>query len=424
MELLTVDTLEEAKEKLKKHLKTPPVRQIPILSSLGMVLGEDVFSGENIPPFDRSRVDGYAVISADVQGASDSLPVFLDVIGEVNMGEAADTEIRRGQCMYVPTGGMLPPGADSMVMVEYSQEFGSSQIALYKSAAPGEYVLVKGEETKAGDVILKKGHRICGADFGLLSSAGISQIKVYRPWKLFIISTGDELKRPEDNLLPGQIHDINTYSLLGEAMENGLEISGYQVVTDSRELIEEAVRSAMSSSDFVILSGGSSKGKKDMTADVFKSLADCGVLTHGIAIKPGKPTIIAYDRESSTALLGLPGHAVGAWLLFRLIVADLWRDVCGQSEKRRSIRAVMGFNIPGAGGKDTYQLVKLCENSLDADLLTKKEVHKDTDCLPVAFPVLGHSALIRTVSEADGYVVIDRFDEGVDKGQICEVILL
>lgn len=426
MKLLKVDTLEAALDKLEEAMKsgeaggiygtgTPKTEMVPVLQALGRIAAEDVLCSEDIPGFDRSTMDGYAVVARDTQGAGESMPTFLQLAGEVEMGHAPQFELSSGQCAYVPTGGMLPHGADAVAMVEYCQPFGTDKVAVYSPLSSGHNMVHAGDDVSSGEVLVSRGRRIRPSDMGLLSAAGKTEIKVYKPWKIYIISTGDEIVPPETMPLPGQVRDVNSAGLLGEALACGFNVAGLEVVWDSQTVLTDKARSAMKECDVVVISGGSSQGKKDATEAVIDSLTSSGAFTHGLAVKPGKPTIIGFDEPTKCALIGLPGHPVAALLLFRLIVGEIWKRLTGMAEieKEIAVDAVMASNIAASPGRKTFQLVTLDYENIDIET-----------CLPQAVPVLGKSGLIRTMSTADGYIVMDVNDEGLSRGERVKVHML
>lgn len=411
MRLLKVDTLEEAREKLlaaasKKPLKTEKVH---FASSLGKVLAEDMKAEESIPGFRRSTVDGYAVRATDTQGVTESIPVFLDVIEQVAMGAAPTKEVGPGQAIYVPTGGMVPEGADAMVMIEFCEKFDETSIAVYDPVSPGRNVVAIGEDIALGDVFLCKGQRIRPQEVGVLSSAGVFEPEVYKPWKVTVISTGDELVDAADSPAKGQIRDINTYSIASAAGKMGFEVIDMKVLKDDEALIQSAVKEAMETSDLVVVSGGSSQGEKDHTADVMDRLGEPGVFTHGIALKPGKPTILGYDEKTETVMIGLPGHPAAALMVFELMIGWLYRKLTGQAEPV-AVPAVITENIAAAGGRATCLLVELMEDE------TAGFGYK-------AVPIFGKSGMMTTLTKADGYVMIDTDAEGLKEGQMVKVTL-
>ncbi len=409
MKLLKVDTLELGIEKLyKAYMETqdePKVSRISLFKALGRVLAEDVVSSENIPEFNRSVVDGYAVKALETAGSSDSMPVFLQVIGEVEMGKEPPSKLASGQCMYVPTGGMIPEGADAVAMVEHCQPFGTDQMAVYSPLSYGRNMVFAGDDVALGQKVLSKGKVITPADMGLLSSLGKTRVAVYEPWKVYIISTGDEVVEPDQAPNLGQVRDVNTYGLIGEVERLGFEVVGFELIKDDFELLKTRAAQAKETCDVVLISGGSSKGKKDVTEQVIEEITG-EILTHGLAVKPGKPTILAFEKETKTLYAGLPGHPVAALLLFRLVVGGLWQRLCGtdQVTKVVPLKGKMAVNLAASPGRKTFQLVKL-----EGEMV---------------WPILGKSGLIRTMSEADGYIVLDVNDEGINKGEEVEVWLL
>ncbi len=410
MKLLKVDSLAQAREKLLSHItwNLGKTEEIALEKSAGRVLACDVCAKIPLPAFRRSTVDGYAVVAADTQGATESLPVFLDVLEEVEIGAPAPCTVQSGTCAYVPTGGMIPDGADAMVMIEYSELFDASSVAIYGAVPPGRGVVQIGEDVQEGEVILPTGTRMGAAQIGALSGNGITTVTVWKPLKITIISTGDELTKPGDKLDFGKIYDINTPALRQASAELGFEVVRTEVIKDEESLLEEAIRRGMAESDLVVVSGGSSQGKKDITAMLLDRLGNPGVFTHGLALKPGKPTILAADTQTQTVFLGLPGHPAAALLVFHLLAG--WLEHQRTKEPMPcSVPAVMASNVPAAPGKDTYIMVRLV---------------REAEGNYTAHPVLGKSGLMRTLTGADGYVQIPLGKEGLKTGESVFVELI
>lgn len=408
MQFLKVDTLEEAREKLLKEVNScfTKMEKIALDAAIGRCLASDVICPFMVPDFRRSTVDGFAVIASDTQGAGESIPVFLDIVEEVSIGKPAKKQIRSGQCAYVPTGGMLPDGADAMVMVEYTELFDETSAAVYSAVSPGRGVVQIGEDAQKGTILLQKGTVLNAGSIGVLASVGISEVEVFYPWRLTIVSTGDELIQPGTKRNPCEIYDVNSHAILALAREQGMTAVETIALEDDEVLLEQTLRRAMTVSDIVVVSGGSSQGKKDVTAQVIDRIADPGVWTHGLALKPGKPAIVGMDEPSGTLLLGLPGHPVAAMMVFELLIIWLKRKLFHEKEKLL-IPAVMESNIPGAPGKTTCQTVKLipCENGY------------------LARPVFGKSGLMSTLTQADGYVMVEMNREGINTGETVYVHL-
>ena len=408
MDLLRVDTIDAARRKLEDHCGSimPRTETVSLYGSIDRVLAQNIISNENIPPYRRSIMDGYAVRSRDLGAAGDMVPTFLKITGEVLLGtDSSDLVLEPGHCIYVPTGGFVPDGADAVVMVEYCEPFGSGMLAVSKSASAGENIVQVGEDAAKGDLLLPKGRRLRPQDIGVLAAAGVTEVPVFVPWRVTVISTGDELVSPEEMPGPGQIRDINSYTIAARSAAEGLNVVKTVSLRDDETVIAAVLEEAKAESDVIVMSGGSSQGKKDMTAELIEKAADCGVLTHGIAAKPGKPTITGFDKNSGTLFIGLPGHPAAAIIVFEQLLIRLWRSMTAQSPEI-TIKAVVKTNIPSAPGRRTFQLVTL----------------KDGD-VPEAVPVFARSGMISPVSLADGFFEMEENREGVKDGDIVEVHL-
>lgn len=407
MDFFNVVSIEEAKklllDKLSLNLNT---QEIDILESLDRVIGEDIISRENIPGFDRSTVDGYAVKSTDTHGASESLPSFLELKGEVDMGKETNQEIVSGQAIYVPTGGMLPKGADGVVMIERAEKMDSENILIYKSISSGENVIFKDDDIKTGQLVLKKGKRITPQDIGILASLGIFNVKVYAKPKFYIISTGDEIIDLDEEMKVGKIRDINSYVLCAMIKKLGGQVTKRTIVKDDFELLKLEVELGLNSSDMVILSGGSSVGTRDFTNDVIDSFEGNGVFIHGMSIKPGKPTIVGEAKGKG--VIGLPGHPVSSIIVFKVLVEEYIREKMKIKETMNTTRAIVDFNFPSSSGKTTFQMVSLEER--------EGKIY--------AVPNFGKSGMITLLSKSSGYIKIDLHEEGVYKGEERTVYFL
>ncbi len=408
MKLLTVDSLEQAREKLLKYTLHDFVstKMVLIDSALGCILAEDIIAPINVPDFPRSTVDGYAVISKDIQAASESVPSFLKITDDIYMGQDVTINLQRGECAYVPTGGMLPGGSDAVVMIENCEHFNTENIAVYESVANKENIVDVGDDVKKGQKLLEKGRKISPREIGVLASLGRKEVEIYNKLKITIISTGDEILSIDEELKKGYVYDINTYSLASLARQNGMIVNNKHIVKDDEQLLENTIKQSLKDSDIIIVSGGSSQGKKDVTAKVINDVASCGVLTHGLALKPGKPTITGYDEDTKTVLIGLPGHPVAAMIVFELLGVWLQNKLMNVNDKFEII-ARMETNVASAPGRSTCQLVSL----------------RKTENGYLAIPVHGKSGLMSTLIQSDGYIIINRFNEGVQKGENVYVTL-
>lgn len=370
----------------------------------GRILFEDIISNVNVPSFRRSTVDGYAARSKDIAGASESIPSILDFKGEVSMGETARSNIDApGQCIYVPTGGMVPGGADCVLMIEYTDKLDEDTILANTAAAPLDNVVQIGEDIKIGEVVIKKGSKLRPYEIGVLSSLGIGQVKVFRKPKIGIISTGDELVECNTSPVNGQIRDINTNLLYSLVIAKGAIPIKYGIIKDEYPLIKAAMEKAISQCDIVLISGGSSVGTKDHTVKVIQAIGKPGILVHGIAIKPGKPTIIGKAKDK--IIFGLPGHPLACAVIYNTLVSFYIDKLTCKDEKEYFIKCEFEINYHKAKGREEYLPVKV--ENCDGKLIAK--------------PVFGKSGIITGFSKAWGYVKIEKNEEGLNKGQLVEV---
>ncbi len=407
MKLLEVDTVQQVKEKMDRYFKDISVgyEEVGIAEAMGRVAFEDICSRLDIPDFNRSTVDGYAVAAGDTYGASESMPVFLNITGRVEMGMPTPLTVSSGSCVYVPTGGMIPQGADGMLMIEYAEVIESGLLAAHSPVAKGENIIFTGDDVRQGNKVLNKGRVIRSQDIGVLCAAGIGRLKVSKMPRVAVVSTGDEIVDPFGQVSPGQVRDINTYILSAMVKELGGEVTESIVVKDDFELIRSTVDEASRSNDIVVISGGSSVGARDNTEKVIASFGEPGVLVHGVAVKPGKPTILGRVRNA--AVFGLPGHPVSAVIIFRLFVKEMLYRLLGKAEESIHINAVCSVNLHSSPGKETHQLVELLQ---DGEVILAKPIH-------------AKSAAIFQLSRAQGMIRIQLEKEGIKKGEAVKVEL-
>ncbi|KUO76410.1 MAG: hypothetical protein APF77_06850 [Clostridia bacterium BRH_c25] len=407
MKLLKVDTVQEVKQKMEKYYGDIAVgyEEVEIIKALGRTAFEDVSSQVGIPDFNRSTVDGYAVVSKDTYGAGESLPAFLNIIGKVEMGKVTALKVISGRCVYVPTGGMIPEGADGMLMIEYVECIDEGMLAAHSPVAPGENIIFIGDDVRLGEKVISKGRVIRSQDIGVLCAAGISHVKVSKRPRVAVVSTGDEIVDPFGRVAPGQVRDINTYTLSAMVQELGGEVTGSIVVRDEFDLIRNTVDEASKDNDIVVISGGSSVGAKDNTEKVIDSFGEPGVFVHGVAVKPGKPTILGRVRNA--AVFGLPGHPVSAVVIFKIFVGELIDRLLGKTEESLFINAICSSNIHSSPGKETYQMVELEE---EENGIAAKPIH-------------AKSSAISQLSKAQGFIRIPANKEGIEKGETVRVEL-
>ncbi|MDM8553094.1 molybdopterin molybdotransferase MoeA [Desulfobacterales bacterium HSG2] len=387
----------------------PPVgtEEIPLSDTFGRVLASDIVSDADLPDFVRATMDGYAVRAASTFGASEGNPAYLTVMGTVAMGDSPDFSIGPGECARISTGGMLPSGADSVVMIEHTETLDSTTIEVYRSVAPGQHVVGIGEDFGKADIILPAGQKIRPQETGLLAAFGRETVKVCKKPVIGIISTGDEVVPIDSTPMPGQIRDINTYTLSDMVREAGGVPLIFGIVQDDYDMLFEKCSLALEQSDMILISGGSSVGARDFTIEVLSALPDTGILAHGISISPGKPTILAKVRNK--AFWGLPGHVVSAMIVFSVIVRPFIEHIAGLKYKRAfGIPARLSRNLPSAQGRIDYIRVRLTEK----------------DGILWAEPILGKSGLLNTMIKADGLIEIGINTEGLDKGAEVSVITL
>jgi len=401
VELFTVKRRKKVAEILETEFQAYDLGEetVGIDEALNRILSKDLVAEDNIPPFRRSTVDGYAVRSENTIGCSESLPAFLQLMGETRMGEGTDLLIGQDQTVYVPTGGIVPNGADAVCMIEHTENF-DGEIAIQTPMKPLENLVDVGDDVSKGECVLKKGTRILSQHIGAIAALGIAEVPVFTKVKVSIISTGDELVAPGSPLRLGQIRDSNTDSLRAMVTSIGCEIVMVDRIKDEFESIQSALKQAIDSSDVVMISGGSSVGNHDMTPEIINSLGEPGILVHGIAIKPGKPTMLA--NVNGKAVFGLPGHPASCIIAYKAIVEPfIQHDLQGVVQKEFVVQATSGFQMHVSSGRDVYYMVSL----------------EETDQGWIAMPVHGKSGMVSLLSKADGYIEIPMEKEGLEKGE-------
>ncbi len=375
--------------------------------AVGRVVSGDLTSPEDLPGFARSTMDGYAVRSKDTYGASESLPALLVASGEVFMGQCPRDAVGPGRAVRISTGGMLPEGADAVVMIEYCHFLDESTLEVSRSVSPLENVIEPGDDFRKGAGVLAGGHALRPQDVGLLAGLGLSELLVYRKPVVALISTGDEIV-PVDVLPgPGRVRDINRYTLDAFCRRAGAEPVYAGLCPDDFEPLKDMVEHAMETADTVWISGGSSVGPRDLTLKVFDSLPDFELLVHGISISPGKPTIIG--RCGGRPIVGLPGHVASALVVADVFLSRLLDRLSGRRHagpwRRHEVTATIGRNVESTNGREDYVRVRLVEGP---------------DGL-VAEPVFGKSGLISILVASHGLVRVDMNTEGLYEGQQVRV---
>ena len=403
--MLTVKTPEEVRALLDDIVPPGPLgsEEVPLDLAMGRVLAAAVTADEFVPGFDRSTVDGYAVRSSDTFGCSDAMPAMLTLRGEVRMGEGTDIELRPGECAAVPTGGAIPSGADAAVMIEYTEDYGDGTVGILKSAAPGENMIFRGDDMRPGKTVLPAGRKLTPSDVGSLAAMGINSVPVARRPLVGIISTGDELIPVSETPAEGQVRDVNSAVLAALVRDAGGESVSFGILRDDEDLLGRTLDDALQSCDMVLISGGSSVGMKDATCRVLEARGE--ILFHGIAMKPGKPTILG--RIGGKSVYGLPGHPVAAFFVSELFVRPLIARLLGREIRERTVPARLAEAVSANHGRAQYTGAFL----------------EDRDGELWARPIHSKSGLITGLAGSDGFFCIARDCEGVPAGDTVRVRL-
>lgn len=408
MNFFKVKSVKETKEILETLAKDFKLKtkKVSLLDSLGYVCANDIISPCMMPPFNRSTVDGYSVIHSDTIGANESIPCMLEQTGEVTMKNAEEFHIEKGQCVYVPTGGRVPVGADSVSMVEYSEKIMDTTVLIHKSVSYGENIMFEGEDIKKGEILLQEGEIINPYNIAILASVGINQVEVKEKIRVSILSTGDEIVDIDTlDIKFGKIRDVNGYGIYSLCRSLNCEIMHKKIVGDNFEELRDTLDLFNKESHVVLMSGGSSIGERDYTRQLIDSFEKGEILVHGMAIKPGKPTIIG---KIDSVIIGLPGHPVSALIVFEAIVKEFLEKLTGTKKiKKIELDAELTEDIHSSPGKETYQMLEVEEK--EGKYYARASYAK--------------SGMITVFSKSNGYVSISEDEEGLKKGSIIKVKL-
>lgn len=399
--MLNVVTTEKAEEILSEKFSffSPEEEKVALSSCVGRFLSQDVVSQENIPSFNRSTVDGYAVKSENTFGSGESIPSMLEIKGEILMGEEAGLSIEDGECLKISTGGMLPEGADAAVMVEFTETLADETCLIFKAVSPFENVTRKGDDVRKNQVVLKRGTLLSSRHVGVLAALGKTEVMCFKKLRVGIISSGDEIVPIEEKTEKGKVRDINSHILSAMLSQKGCVTDNFGIVKDKYDEIEKAVLKAAETCDIVLISGGSSAGARDMTVRVIENNGE--VFFHGIAVKPGKPTI--GGKIADKLILGLPGHPAAAFFICEILLSPLLSLFYKNKNEKVAVKAKISSNISSNHGREEIIPVILENNE--------------------ATPLFFKSSIISLLSNAHGYVRIDRNKEGLKKGEEVEVFL-
>ncbi|MCD4713566.1 MAG: molybdopterin molybdotransferase MoeA [Clostridiales bacterium] len=359
------------------------IEMVELTQAQGRYLASDIISKEMIPDFSKSTVDGYAVKFSNG-------PCTLKKVGESFMGSGNMSVLNKGECIYVPTGGMIPEGTETMVMIEDTEVLSEDSVYFKEAFIDRENIIERGSDMSIGQVVLTKGTRIGTHEIGALAALGYFQVEVMKSPGVTFISTGDELTESSEPLKTGQIREINTFTLASIAQKQGLRVINRMIVKDDYDEIKATIEDAISKSDLVFISGGSSVGEKDYTYELLDEICDQGVLINGMAIKPGKPTIVS--KHGDKPVIGLPGHPVSSIIVYELLASEILRSWGFDVPRHKSVEVTLSRSIRPAKGRDTYQMVQI----------------KEADNQFVAVPTSGKSGMISLLTGSNGYVIISK----------------
>lgn len=384
---------------------------LPFTAAFDRILAANLIAPEDLPMGDRSCMDGYALAAADTFGAGEGNPAYLECRYAIEVNAYPDFVLAPGECAWIPTGGFLPPGADCVVMVEHTQDIGGGTIEIRHSTAPGENLMFRAEDARRDTELLSAGTRLRVPEVGLLAALGIGEVAVHRRPRVALLSTGDEIVPVNARPRPGEMRDVNSHALAALIAQAGGEPEPLGIVPDDLAALHGALAHGLEKCDALFLSGGSSKGTRDHTLEAIAALPGAEILAHGIAMAPGKPTILA--RVGTKPILGLPGQVGSAQVVMLVLGQPLVRHLSGDvrafDETRRPLRrARLARNLASRQGREDYVRVRLEET---------------TEGL-VAQPLMGKSGLLRTLLHSDGLLRIEAESEGLLEGQEVEVWLV
>jgi molybdopterin molybdotransferase/putative molybdopterin biosynthesis protein len=411
-QFLEVVAASEARVRFEQHLDLAPLpaEKVLLADARTRVLAHDVVAAVDAPPFDRANVDGFALHAADTIGASDGNPRIFTLNEEViACGHAPALTVVPGTCTAIATGGVIPRGADAVVMIEQTEliEEGLPRIELRRAAAPGQFISYAGSDIARGETLLRRGARIGSREIGMLAASGLDRVEVVRRPKVAVLSTGDELVEPGGLLKPASVYDSNGAIIAAAVSEAGGEPIAFGALPDDAAILEKTVREALAVSDIVVLSGGTSKGAGDLSYRVVSRLGKPGILVHGVALKPGKPLCLAVVEDKPIVVL--PGFPTSAIFTFHAFVAPVIRARAGLPlEAAETVTAHVPVRVASEMGRKEFVLVSLTES----------------DQGTIAFPTGKGSGAVTSFSQADGFLEIDALASLLDAGSEVQVTLI
>lgn len=407
-----VQTVDACQHILSSFAPVQDAENIRLDQALSMVSAQDVRADEDLPAYSRSSMDGYAVRARDCFGAGESNPVYLTVMARLAVDDYPLISLAPGECAEILTGGSLPSGADAVVMVEHTRQIAEDEIEVFRSLGPGDNIMLRGEDCGSGQVALEAGKRLRPQDLGVLAALGHSRVEVFRRPRVGILSTGDELVPVDEKPAPGKIRDVNSITLAAWCARIGAEPWLMGIVQDQQQDLRQAVALAVKQTDCVLLSGGSSVGTRDLSIEVISSLPQGRIMAHGVALSPGKPTILA--AQGQIPIIGLPGQVTSAQVVMYVLGLPFLAHLGGEDQafdrsRQARVWARVERNIASQQGREDYIRVKLVQ---------------DAKGTLWAEPVLAKSGLLRSLLHADGLLRIPAQAEGVSAGGTHEVWLV
>jgi putative molybdopterin biosynthesis protein len=408
-QFLDVIDRDEAESRFRAALDLQPlgVEQVPLAEALGRVLADDVIARVDVPSFDRSNVDGFALRAADTFGATELAPRTVKLLSEeIHAGDAPRVEVQSGEAASIATGGMVPRGADAILMIEHA-DVQDGQVLIRRAVSPGSGVAFAGTDIAIGETVLRAGTVLTSRETGVLAALGEARIAVWRRPRVAIVSTGNEIIAPGQTMRPALVYDSNAQILADAVREIGGLPRSYGIVRDDVDALRNVLHQTLAESDLVLLSGGTSKGQGDLCYRVVAELTDPGIVAHGVALKPGKPLCLAASRGKPVVIL--PGFPTSAIFTFHEFVAPVIRWLGGRpSESHETVAATLALKTNSEVGRTEYLLVGLVK----------------TDQGLAAFPMGKGSGSVTTFSRADGFVTIGRHTEILEAGAPVEVRLI
>jgi molybdopterin molybdotransferase len=393
-----------------EDIEVLPAETVPLDQARGRTLAEPVIAPTDLPGFNRATMDGYAVRGKDTFGTSEGTPGYLRMVGEVRMGEVPTVVVGPGDCATIGTGGMIPEGADAVMMVEHTRPAGEDAVEVCKPVAPGGHVLGARDDAAKGDPLLPAGQRLRAQDLGLLAALGLGEVSVVRRPRVGILSTGDEVIPIAQTPRPGQVRDVNTHTLAAQITTAGGLALPFGLFPDDAQALREGVAQALDQCDLLLLSGGSSMGTRDLTVEIFESFEGSRLLVHGVSVSPGKPFI--WVQAAGKQLLGLPGQVTSCMITFHLFAEPILERLLGRPARAfvrfARQRATLTRNLPSVNGRQEYVRVRL-DRGPDGDWRAE--------------PLFGKSGLIRTLTQGHGLVRIEANSEGLDADSPVTVLL-